>query len=138
MCKGLHVPSDKLKPCHVEYFRDRINREKTMNQLGFCGLMDESENDFNAVIHISEQKYQDHALQANTKEVVCFNDRNRDAKICFTLKLMKIIGLKKGPIDYDTVLEKERMMKCLHNSINFFNNETMKSLILVYILQRKG
>ena len=45
---------------------------------------------------------------------------------------MKIIGLKKGPIDYDTVLEKERMMKCLHNSIDFFNNETMKSLILGY------
>ena len=81
MCKGLHVSSDKLKPCHVEYFRDRINREKTMNQLGFCGLMDESENDFNAFMDISEQKYQDYALQANTKEVVCFNDRNRDAKI---------------------------------------------------------
>ena len=38
VCKDLHVSSDKHKPCHVEYFRDRINREKTMNQLGFCGL----------------------------------------------------------------------------------------------------
>ena len=73
-------------------------------------------------------------MQANTKEVKYFNDRNRDAKICCTLKLMKIIGLKKGPIDYDLVLvlKNERMMKCLHNSIDFFNNETMKSLILGY------
>ena len=108
VCKGLHVSSDKLKPCHVEYFRDRINREKTMNQLGFCGLMDESENDFNAFMDISEQKYQDYALQANTKEVVCFNDRNRDAKICFTLKVMQIIGLKKDLLIMIQYLKKSK------------------------------
>ena len=71
------------------------------------------------------------------KEALCFNDRNCDAKNNMVLKIMKMIGLMKGPVDYDSIIEKEKMITCLCNNIKFFENEANVSLIRAY-LRGKG
>ena len=111
-------------------------REKTLNQWNFCDIMEQSRNDFNIAIDIQEKRYNNHTLKANMNEALCLNDRNHDAKNNMVLKIMKMIGLMIGPVDYDRIIEKEKMIPCLCNNM-IFENEANITLIRGY-LRDKG